>query len=321
MKLNNFKGGMMVETLSDFVIQVENLSKSYGDVNAVADISFKIRRGEIFGFLGPNGAGKTTTLSILEGLRKADSGHVTVLEMDIKTTTSQIKQHIGVQLQNTSLIQDLTVVKQVKMFAMLYGQSLSNNDCLGMLEWVGLVEKANVLPRKLSGGQQQRLALVLALVNEPDIIFLDEPTSGLDPQSRRALWALIRECREQGSTIVLTTHYMEEAEALCHRVGIIDHGKLVALDTPGALIGQMENISSITMSDYLSLKQLRALGGVVEVQHEGKLIRVQTKDVMSTLGALMALAQERNISLGDLQIKQPSLEDVFLKLTGHTIRD
>jgi ABC-2 type transport system ATP-binding protein len=312
---------MMAILSSDFVIQVENLSKSYGDVKAVAGISFGIGRGEVFGFLGPNGAGKTTTLSILEGLRKADGGRVTVLGMDVNTAAAQIKQRIGVQLQNTSLLPDLTVVEQVKLFATLYGRPLSHSDCLDLLEWVGLVEKANVLPGKLSGGQQQRLALVLALVNEPEIVFLDEPTSGLDPQSRRALWALIRECRERGSTVVLTTHYMEEAEALCHRVGIIDHGKLVALDTPGALISRLEGVSSITMSDYLSLDQVRALAGVVEAQHEGELIRIQTKDVTMTLGALITLAQERGISLGDLHLKQPSLEDVFLKLTGHTIRD
>jgi ABC-2 type transport system ATP-binding protein len=306
---------------SDFVIQVENLSKSYGDVKAVAGISFSVGQGEIFGFLGPNGAGKTTTLSILEGLRKADGGRVTVLGMDVNTAAAQIKQRIGVQLQNTSLLPDLTVVEQVKLFATLYGRPLSHNDCLDLLEWVGLVEKASALPGKLSGGQQQRLALVLALVNEPEIVFLDEPTSGLDPQSRRALWTLIRECRERGRTVVLTTHYMEEAEALCHRVGIIDHGKLVALDTPGALISRLEGVSSITMPDYLSLEQVRALAGAVEAQHEGELIRIQTKDVMRTLGALIALAQERGISLGDLHLKQPSLEDVFLKLTGHTIRD
>jgi ABC-2 type transport system ATP-binding protein len=306
---------------SDFVIQVENLSKSYGDVKAVAGISFSVGQGEIFGFLGPNGAGKTTTLSILEGLRKADGGRVTVLGMDVNTAAVQIKQRIGVQLQNTSLLPDLTVVEQVKLFATLYGRPLSHNDCLDLLEWVGLVEKASALPGKLSGGQQQRLALVLALINEPEIVFLDEPTSGLDPQSRRALWTLIRECRERGRTVVLTTHYMEEAEALCHRVGIIDHGKLVALDTPGALISRLEGVSSITMPDYLSLEQVRALAGAVEAQHEGELIRIQTKDVMRTLGALIALAQERGISLGDLHLKQPSLEDVFLKLTGHTIRD
>jgi ABC-2 type transport system ATP-binding protein len=312
---------MMAILSSDFVIQVESLSKSYGDVKAVAGISFSIGQGEVFGFLGPNGAGKTTTLSILEGLRKADGGRVTVLGMDVNTAAAQIKQRIGVQLQNTSLLPDLTVVEQVKLFATLYGRPLSHGDCLDLLEWVGLVEKANALPGKLSGGQQQRLALVLALVNEPEIVFLDEPTSGLDPQSRRVLWTLIRECRERGSTVVLTTHYMEEAEALCHRVGIIDHGKLVALDTPGALISRLEGVSSITMSDYLSLEQVRALAGAVEAQHEGELIRIQTKDVTTTLGALITLAQERGISLGDLHLKQPSLEDVFLKLTGHAIRD
>jgi ABC-2 type transport system ATP-binding protein len=303
------------------VIQVDNLSKSYGDVRAVVDLSFSVQKGEIFGFLGPNGAGKTTTLNILEGLRKADRGCVTVLGMDVNTAAAQIKRRIGVQLQSTSLLPDLTVIEQVKLFASLYGCRMTHANGMDLLERVGLAEKADALPGKLSGGQQQRLALALALVNEPEIVFLDEPTSGLDPQSRRALWGLIRECREQKSTVVLTTHYMEEAEALCHRVGIIDHGRLIALDKPGTLINQLEDLSSITMSAYLSLDAVQMLPGVVQAQYDGDIIRMQTAGVTITLGALIALAQERGVSLGDLHIKQPSLEDVFLKLTGYTIRN
>lgn len=303
------------------VIQVEGLSKSYGDVKAVVDLSFSVQQGEIFGFLGPNGAGKTTTLNILEGLRKADRGRVTVLGMDVDTSAAQIRRRIGVQLQSTSLLPDLTVIEQVTLFAGLYGCRMARADGLALLERVGLAEKANNLPNKLSGGQQQRLALALALVNEPEIVFLDEPTSGLDPQSRRALWELIRACQERGSTVVLTTHYMEEAEALCHRVGIIDHGKLIALDRPSALINQLEDLSSVTIPANHTLDAIQALPGVVQAQYDGDAILMQTADVSTTLGALMALAQERGASLGDLHIRQPNLEDVFLKLTGYTIRN
>jgi ABC-2 type transport system ATP-binding protein len=300
---------------------VENLSKSYGDVEAVVGLSFSVQQGEIFGFLGPNGAGKTTTLSILEGLRKADRGQVTVLDMDIDTSPAQVKRRIGVQLQTTSLLPDLTVIEQLKLFAGLYGRRMARNNGVALLERIGLAQKANALPSQLSGGQQQRLALALALVNEPDILFLDEPTSGLDPQSRRALWGLIRECQAHGSTIVLTTHYMEEAEALCHRVGIMDHGRLIALDRPSMLINQLEGHSSITMSAYISPDAIRTLPGVTQTRCDGDTVLMQTTDVPTTLGALLAAARDLNVSVGDLRVRQPSLEDVFLKLTGHTIRN
>lgn len=306
---------------SEWVIQVKNLFKSYGDVKAVNDVSFNVKQGEIFGLLGPNGAGKTTTLSILEGLLKADSGSVIVLQKDIRTATAQIKRRCGVQLQKTSLLSDLTVLEQVELFAGLYGRPKSHNKDMELLEWVGLTEKANILPNKLSGGQQQRLALALALVNEPELIFLDEPTSGLDPQSRLVLWDVIRECQNRGCTIILTTHYMEEAETLCHRVGIIDHGRLAALDTPGALINQLDGLTSITTSAHFSSAVLQALPGVTQAQSEGDLIRIQTKDVTVTLGALIAMAEECRVSLGDLHIRQPNLGDFFIKLTGHAIRD
>jgi ABC-2 type transport system ATP-binding protein len=246
---------------------------------------------------------------------------VTVLGMDVNTSAAQVKRRIGVQLQSTSLLPDLTVIEQVRLFADLYGCRMARTDGLALLKRVGLAEKAAALPGKLSGGQRQRLALALALVNEPDILFLDEPTRGLDPQSRRALWGLIRECRERASTVVLTTHYMEEAEALCHRIGIIDHGRLIALDSPGALVNQLDGLSSITMPAHVSLDAVQTLPGVAQAQHDGDVIRVQTADVPATLGALIAWSRERDVSLGDLHIKQPSLEDVFLKLTGYTIRN
>lgn len=303
------------------VIQVEHISKSYGEVKAVVDVSFTVKKGEIFGFLGPNGAGKTTTLSILEGLRKADSGQVSVLGMDIDADTKSVRHGIGVQLQNTSLLPDLTVFEQVQLFGQLYGSKPGHSEIDSLLGLVGLSNKASVFPDNLSGGQQQRLSLALALVNHPEIIFLDEPTTGLDPQSRHVLWDIIRGLREQGRTVVLTTHYMEEAEALCDRVGIIDHGHLVALDTPGALINSLAGLSSITTSAFVPLDDIRSQPYISNAQHDGAHLHLQTRDVAMTLRTILDLAEQHNLGLNDLHIKQPNLEDVFLNLTGRTIRN
>ena len=303
------------------VIEVDNLSKSYGNVTAVNDMSFCVKKGEIFGFLGPNGAGKTTTLNILEGLRKLDSGQVRVLGMDINQNAKAIKAQIGVQLQSTSLLPDLTVFEQVQLFSRLYGFQHDHHEIMSMLEQVGLDTKAKALPDNLSGGQKQRLALALALVNQPKIVFLDEPTTGLDPRSRRALWSQIRELRDQRKTVVITTHYMEEAEALCHRVGIVDHGRLVALDTPGNLIAKLAGVSSITTSAHLPVHEFQRLPYVVQAQHDGDEVSIQTRDVAATLRAILDLAQKHCVSLNDLHIQQPNLEDVFLNLTGKSIRN
>ncbi|MDJ0756736.1 MAG: ABC transporter ATP-binding protein [Ardenticatenaceae bacterium] len=303
------------------VIQVKNLSKSFGSVVAVNDMSFCVKKGEIFGFLGPNGAGKTTTLSILEGLRKLDRGRVRVLGMDIDKNAKTIKSQIGVQLQGTSLLPDLTVFEQVQLFSRLYGYQHNRPEIMSFLERVGLDTKAAALPDHLSGGQKQRLALALALVNQPKIVFLDEPTTGLDPQSRRVLWDLIRELCDQDKTVVITTHYMEEAEALCHRVGIIDHGRLVALDTPGNLITNLAGVSSITTSVNLPLDEFQQLPTVIQAQHDGYKLSIQTRDVAVTLRFILDLAQKHCLSLNDLHIQQPNLEDVFLNLTGNRIRN
>lgn len=217
-------------------VQVENLTKQYPGVTAVDNLTFSVRQGEIFGLLGPNGAGKSSTLTMIEGLRQPDGGTIHLLGMNVLEQPQQIKKRIGVQLQSTSLLPDLTALVQVQLFARLYGHRISKETALKLLDQVGLAEKANSLPNTMSGGQQQRLALALAMVNDPEVIFLDEPTAGLDPQSRRRLWELIRELKAQGRTVIITTHYMEEAQALCDRVGIIDHGSLIALDTPSKLI-------------------------------------------------------------------------------------
>lgn len=306
---------------SEYVVQVENISKSYDKVKADNGLSFTVKKGEIFGFLGPNGAGKTTTLSILEGLHKADSGQVAILGMDITTKAKSIKRRIGVQLQSTSLLPDLTVCKQIQLFARLYGYNPDKDEIMDLLQRVGLTLKASAQPDKLSGGQQQRLSLALALINQPEIIFLDEPTTGLDPQSRHALWDIIRELKNRGKTVVLTTHYMEEAVTLCDRVGIIDHGKLVALDTPGMLINSLAGFSTITTSANLLPAEIETLPSVEKIQHNGTQIILQTKNVVMTLRSIIDLAEQNNVTINDLQIKQPNLEDVFLNLTGRMMRN
>ena len=303
------------------VIIVSNLKKAYGDDLAVNGVSFSVGRGEIFGLLGPNGAGKTTTLSVVEGLVQADAGTVNVLGHNGNQNEIEIKQKIGVQLQRTSLLPDLTVVEQIMLFSQFYGQQLSRQQALIQLERVGLDKKADAFPDNLSGGQQQRLALALALVNDPEIVFLDEPTTGLDPQSRRALWETIHNLKENNKTVILTTHYMEEAEALCHRVGIIDHGKIIALGTPGDLVNQLEGLSTITTSTHLPVEDIQEFQNVGKAEHDGELIRIQTSDISTTLSNLMELSKRVKVSLKDIHISQPSLEDVFLHLTGRTIRE
>ena len=241
---------------ASIAIHVEHLHKAYGDVRAVDDLSFSVYRGEIFGLLGPNGAGKTTTLGLLQGLRWADAGRVTVLGQDLAAHAQAVKRRIGVQLQRTSLLPDLTALQQVELFAHLYGRQINRASALALLERVSLAEKANALPARLSGGQQQRLALALALVNDPEIVFLDEPTAGLDPQARRNLWDLVRGLGAEARTVILTTHYLEEAEALCHRVGILDGGRLIALDTPAALLGRNAAPSAAPHGRALNLEEV-----------------------------------------------------------------
>jgi ABC-2 type transport system ATP-binding protein len=298
------------------VIEVENLVKTYREARAVDGISFCVKKGEIFGLLGPNGAGKTTTLSVLEGLTQADEGRVRVLQMDMDVAPAQIRGRIGVLLQSTSLLPDLTVVEQVEMFAGLYGRHMKRNEALALLERVGIAEKANAFPARLSGGQMKRLAITLATINNPEIVFLDEPSTGLDPQARRDLWEIMLQLREQGKTLVVTTHYLHEAEALCDRVGIMERGRLVALDTPGALMTVLGGLSSITISARLSINGIQDLPHVVRMLEKDSGVCIQTNDVMATLGGLLELARRDGISLKDLHISQPSLEDVYLKLTG-----
>lgn len=222
--------------MNDAIIRVSNLVKKYGDFTAVKDLSFDVYEGEIFGLLGPNGAGKTTTLEIIETLRKKTAGKVWVDGHDLDKNEQAIKKNIGVQLQAAGYYPNLNLIQIIKLFAGLYNRNI---DPIGLLETVNLTDKAKNKFKELSGGQKQRFSIATTLINDPKIIFLDEPTTGLDPQARRNLWDLIRKVRDKGTTVVITTHYMDEAEELCDRVAIVDSGSIIALDTPGNLIDKL----------------------------------------------------------------------------------
>ncbi|RMF29981.1 MAG: ABC transporter ATP-binding protein [Chloroflexi bacterium] len=306
------------------VVEVRDLRKYYGEIKAVDGISFTVEQGEIFGMLGPNGAGKTTTVEIIEGLRQADSGQVTVLGLDVRRHPDAVKARIGVQLQTTALFPRLTVREVLNLFRSFFPQSREADELIAM---VNLQEKANTLTRDLSGGQRQRLSVALALVNRPEIIFLDEPTTGLDPQARRSLWEVIEQVRSAGATVFLTTHYMEEAERLCDRVAVIDHGHIIALDSPDALIRTHFQERAVEFeingqqAASLSLEELEELPAVTQVRQDGKTITLYTNDVEVTLAALFEQGQRTGFQVDALHVRRATLEDVFLKLTGRRIRD
>lgn len=304
------------------VIEVNNLVKTYGTTRAVDDISFQVNKGEIFGMLGPNGAGKTTTVEILEGLRKADSGTVRVLGRDVSKSTRQIKQRIGIQLQAPALLPLLSVRELLKTFSGFFDRTLKVND---VLEMVSLQESQKVVVKQLSGGQQQRLSVAIALINDPDIAFFDEPTTGLDPQARHGLWDVIEGMKKQGKTAFLTTHNMEEAELLCDRVAIIDHGKIIALGSPEVLIHQQftEKAIQFELDSPPDISVMKNFSGATEVVVDGKEIIVYAKDIPATMLAILTYANKISLTsqLKDLHVREASLEDVFLKLTGRRIRE
>jgi len=242
------------------ILQVDSLSKSYGSLRAVAGVSFDVIRGEIFGFLGPNGAGKTTCLEMMEGLRRPDSGSVILEGIPVWPDPERIRGLIGVQSQSTSFYEELTAQEILRLFASLHGRKMTSQVVDDLLEMGGLIEKRNAHTITLSGGQKQRLAILVALVNEPGILFLDEPTTGLDPQARRRCWEVIKELQAKGKTVILSTHYMEEAEFLCDRVAIIDHGRIIALDTPHRLIEQF----GATHGKEIAMKEPRASAANLE---------------------------------------------------------
>jgi ABC-2 type transport system ATP-binding protein len=302
------------------VIGVTNLVKSYGTVKAVNQISFEVAQGEVFGMLGPNGAGKTTTVEIVEGLRPADSGSATVLGMDVSKATRAVKERIGVQPQSPALFPSLTVREMINFFRSLYQKSVPTSQ---IVELASLQESQNVLFRNLSGGQQQRLSVSLAFVNDPEIIFLDEPTTGLDPQARRAMWEVVETFQRAGKTVVLTTHYMEEAQRLCDRIAIMDYGQIIALDSPQRLIDSniKESAIQFKMKDYPGDQVITGLPDVSKVVREGDDIIIYTNNIPSAISGLLAMASQRSAELSELSVRQATLEDVFLKLTGKRIRD
>jgi ABC-2 type transport system ATP-binding protein len=304
------------------VIAVEGLRKSYGKLTAVKNVDLEIRRGEVFGILGPNGAGKTTTLEIIEGLRKPDIGIIQVDGIDAVRQTAKLKQIIGVQLQSTALFTGLTNFELLQLFAGFYDHGMNDRELDQLLAQVNLIEKRNSRVQELSGGQQQRLSIALTLVNKPRVVFLDEPTTGLDPQARRNLWDLVRGINAQGQTVVLTTHYMEEAEILCDRIAIMDHGEVLALDSPRELIAQLNSppvISGLTNTP-LPLDALRRLPAVQDVRLDDEGFELHTTDTADTLVPLLGLAASLNLEIRNLNVRQGNLEDVFIALTGRSLR-
>ncbi|HEY1167990.1 MAG TPA: ABC transporter ATP-binding protein [Candidatus Limnocylindrales bacterium] len=302
------------------VIGVANLCKCYGDVKAVDGVSFEVARGEVFGMLGPNGAGKTTTIEVLEGLRQPDSGTVRVFGLDVVHHPEAIKQRIGVQLQSVSLYPRLTVTELLDLFGSFFSHHLPTKQ---LIDAVDLGERAKARSMNLSGGQQQRLSIALALVNDPELVFLDEPTTGLDPQARRSLWDLIKGLQEKGKSVMLTTHYMEEAAELCDRVAIMDHGHILEMGSVPELIGRRfkERAVFFDSNPKLPVDQLARLGGVTRAAQEDGQTVLYSKDVPGTIGALLATADGLNVEPHNLGIRQATLEDVFLDLTGRALRD
>lgn len=303
------------------IIEAKGLVKRYGTLTAVDGVDLTVFSGEIFGILGPNGAGKTTTLEMIEGLRQPDSGTIMVAGFDTRTQTEEVRRAIGVQLQTTALFDYLSAAELVQLFANLYGVEASAARIDHLLGMVGLREKRDSPANQLSGGQQQRLSIALGLVNDPTVVFLDEPTTGLDPGARRELWQTVRDVRDQGATVVMTTHYMEEAEILCNRIAVMDHGHVIALDTPIGLIESIDveaTISARMRNGVLSEPQLRELPGSKDVDINGDQIEVRSDHPQLTLIGLLELARAEKVDLTELRSNQASLEDVFLTLTGRS---
>ena len=302
------------------IIEVNNLEKKYGDVKAVDGVSFGVAQGDVFGILGPNGAGKTTTIEMIEGLRKPNAGSIKVCDIDALKEPRRIKELIGVQLQATSLYDNIRVKEAIDLFGSYYKKSIPSEQ---IMEEVSLTEKKNSQVSKLSGGQKQRLSVGLALVNDPEVIFLDEPTTGLDPQARHNLWSIVEKLRDRGKTIVITTHYMEEAEQLCHRLAIIDRGKIIAMDTPDNLINKAELATSIDFTTSRDLDGLaKNIPGICKVNNgSARKYSISTKAVSLVLKDLTNLCYDNHVELENISVRQVTLEDVFLAMTGRKLRE
>ncbi len=303
-------------------VRVRGLVKRYRDVVAVAGIDFEARRGTCLGILGPNGAGKTTTLEILEGLKQADAGEVEILGLRWDRDAGAIRERIGVQLQETVLDDKLTVFETLRLFRSFYRERRDLDEVLAI---VGLEEKRSARVGQLSGGQKHRLELGCALVNLPEVLFLDEPTTGLDPQARRRVWKVIEDIVAEGGTVLLTTHYMEEAERLADDLVIVDAGRIIARGSPAEIVARLgaESVLELVPLEPARVdeERLRALPGVREVRREAGVFVLSVTRTHAATGALLALLAQEGIELSDLHTHRPTLEDVFVSMTGHRLRD
>jgi ABC-2 type transport system ATP-binding protein len=303
-------------------LSCEGVVKRYGSVTAVDGLDLTVRRGECFGLLGPNGAGKTTTIEILEGLLHADDGAVTVLGQNWHHDADALRRRLGIQLQETQLPDKLTVEETLRLFRSFYPDGPAVDELLDIVE---LKPKRGAWVSKLSGGQKQRLSVACALAGRPELLFLDEPTTGLDPQSRRQLWEVLERFREGGGTILITTHYMDEAHALCDRVGIMDRGKLIALGTPRELVASLgaEHVVEFALANGGAIEQvlLASLPGVRDVRRDDTHLHLSTSELHLTVPALLDLLNRQHATLSQLGTHSATLEDVFVTLTGRQLRD
>ena len=305
------------------VITVEGLRKSYGSVKAVDNVTFQVQKNEIFGMVGPNGSGKTTTIECVEGLRQPDEGRVSVLGLDPQRDIYELRERTGVQLQSSNLPNRMRVEEALNLFSSFYRQTV---DWHPLLEELGLPDKQRALYSQLSGGQKQRLFVALALINRPEIVFLDELTTGLDPQARHATWDLVRKIQGRGATVFITTHFMEEAERLCNRVAILDHGRIIALDTPENLVSQLgmgtRIIFQVNEQDAAAFQPARigAVDGVRRVEQQGEEVVVYGQGD-GLISAVVHALETARLPIHNLRTEQATLEDAFLALTGHAIRD
>ncbi len=314
-------------------LRIRALKKAFADVQAVDGIDLDVAKGECFGLLGPNGAGKTTTIEICEGLTAADEGTVELLGLNWKTGADELRQRIGIQLQETQFPEKMTVEETLRLFRSFYRSGITVDESIKLAQ---LEEKRKARVGGLSGGQKQRLAMATAMVGDPELLFLDEPTTGLDPQARRHLWDLVEELKRAGRTIILTTHYMEEAEQLCDRVAIMDHGKVIALGTPNELIAKecSEDIVEFAVhslvpkgegpgapKDLLNVEALKAIPGVQSHRVDGGLHQLSVSELHTTVPRIFAAVEAQGLHLSEFRTHSATLEDVFVRLTGRNLRD
>ena len=311
---------MSTPTTPHPVIQVSGFRKTYGRTVAVDEVSFEVNDGEIFGLIGPNGAGKTTTMECVEGLRTPDRGTISVLGLDPFRDVYKLQDRIGVQLQQAQLQKRIKVWEAMHLWSALYQRKVSDGDRL--LEQLGLADKRNAWFMTLSGGQKQRLFIAMALINDPEVVFLDELTTGLDPQARRAIWELVRGIRQRGKTVLLTTHLMEEAERLCDRVAIIEHGRIIDMDTPDKLVARHCPERTVLLATDVPVTEecFRAIPQVEDVIRQDLRFTIRGRGDDLVTEVIQCLS-ENHIRVTDFRTVLPTLEDVFLKLTGHSIRD